>query len=139
MHVSGWNRTPRDVAGVAARPLDELLAECDVVQVCVALTPDTRHLLDERRLGLLAPGAMVINTARGAIVDHAALVEALASGRLGGYAADVWDPEPPTEAIPAAIADRLLLTPHVAAITDTTYRELCVRTVESALAVLGRA
>ena len=75
----------------------------------------------------------------GAVVDHAALVEALASGRLGGYAADVWDPEPPTEAIPAAIADRLLLTPHVAAITDTTYRELCVRTVESALEVLRRA
>ena len=139
MHVRGWNRTPRDVPGVATRPLDELLAECDVVQVCVALTPDTRHLLDERRLALLAPGAMVINTARGAVVDHAALVEALVSGRLGGYAADVWDPEPPTEAIPAAIADRLLLTPHVAAITDTTYRELCVRTVESALAVLRRA
>ena len=78
----------------------------------------------------------MINTARGAVVDHAALVEALASGRLGGYAADVWDPEPPTGAIPAAIADRLLLTPHVAAITDTTYRELCVRTVEAALEVL---
>ena len=60
--VSGWNRTPRDVTGVAAPPLDELLAECDVVQVCVALTPDTRHLLDERRLALLAPGAMVVNT-----------------------------------------------------------------------------
>ena len=136
MDVSYWSPSSR-ADHLALRPLDDLLAFSDVVQLCVALTPDTRHLLDARRLALLRPSALLVNTSRGAIVDHAALVDALADGRLAGYAADVWDPEPPPPDQLAAAGERLLLTPHVAAITDVTYREICVRTAESAIAALA--
>ena len=136
MDVVYWNRSPRDDgSGVE---LDELLAGCDVVQVCVALTPDTRHLIDDRRLALMRPRTLLVNTSRGAIVDHRSLA-ALADGRLAGYATDVWDPEPPTAPFSPAVAERLLVTPHVAAITDVTYRELCVRTAAAAIAALPAA
>ena len=141
MDVSYWSPSSR-ADGLVLRPLDDLLTSCDVIQVCIALTRDTRHLLDAGRLALLRPTALLVNTSRGAIVDHAALVDALAKGRLAGYAADVWDPEPPPREQLATAGERLLLTPHVAAITDVTYREICVRTAESAVAALagrGRA
>ena len=95
---------------------------------CASPSPP-RHagLLDARRLALMQPTALVVNTARGALVDHQALIAAITEGRLGGYATDVWEPEPPPAADLAALGDRLLVTPHVAAITDVTYREICVR------------
>ena len=136
MDVVYWSPSSRDV-GLAWIELDDLLATSDVVQLCIALAPETRQLLDKRRLALLRPAALLVNTARGALVDHRALVDALARGRLGGYATDVWEPEPPPATDLAALGDRLLITPHVAAITDVTYREICVRTVEAAIAALG--
>jgi phosphoglycerate dehydrogenase-like enzyme len=138
MEVVYWNRTLRDEELVHLE-LDELLATSDVVQLCVALTTDTGRLLDAARLALMRPSAIVVNTSRGAIVDHAALVAAITAGDLAGYAADVWDPEPPPAGAAAALGDRLLITPHVAAITDVTYREICVRTVDAALATLRRS
>jgi D-3-phosphoglycerate dehydrogenase len=137
MEVAYWSPSSR-ADELTLRPLDELLATSDIVQLCIALTPDTCHLLDARRLGLLRRSALLVNTSRGAIVDHVALVDALAGGRLAGYAADVWDPEPPPPEQLAAVADRVLLTPHVAAITDVTYREICVVTAEAAIAALQR-
>ncbi len=136
MDVVYWSPSSRDV-GLAWIELDDLLATSDVVQLCIALVPETRQLLDKRRLALLRPAALLVNTARGALVDHRTLVDALARGRLGGYATDVWEPEPPPATDLAALGDRLLITPHVAAITDVTYREICVRTVEAAIAALG--
>lgn len=138
MDVDYWSRSSRSPEHRLVG-LDELLATADIVQLCVALTPETFHLLDARRLGLMQPAALLVNTSRGAVVDHPALVDALAAGRLAGYATDVWDPEPPPAEQLAAVGDRLLVTPHVAAITDVTYREICVRTVEAALAALERA
>ena len=67
----------------------------DIVQLCVALTAETRQLLDRTRLAAMRSTALLVNTARGALVDHEALIEAITSGRLGGYATDVWEPEPP--------------------------------------------
>ncbi len=138
MEVVYWSRTSR--GGKLARlELDELLATSDVVQVCIALTTETRSLLDARRLALMRPSALLVNTARGAIVDHEALIAAIAGGRLAGYATDVWDPEPPPPADLAELADRVLVTPHVAAITDVTYRQICATTVEAAIAALTGA
>lgn len=135
MDITYWSPTSRS-DDFEWLDLDELLTTSDVVQLCVALNADTRHLLDERRIALMRPTALVVNTSRGAVVDHQALRTALAAGRLGGYAADVWDPEPPAAGELAAIADRTLVTPHVAAITDVTYRDICVRTAEAAIAAL---
>ena len=117
-------------------PLHELLARSDVVQICVPLTPETRGLLGVVAVQVMKAGALVVNTSRGPIVDHAAIGEAVAAGRLGGYAADVWDPEPPEPGDPLLASPRTILTPHVAALTDLTYREICVRASAAALAVL---
>jgi D-3-phosphoglycerate dehydrogenase len=138
MEVVYWSPTSSG-EGLARVELDELLASSDVVQVCIALATETHHLLDARRLGLMGPLALLVNTSRGAIVDHQALIAAITSGRLAGYATDVWDPEPPPDADLAELGDRVLVTPHVAAITDVTYRQICVATVEAAIAALTAA
>jgi phosphoglycerate dehydrogenase-like enzyme len=135
MDVVYWSPSSRDDALVRIE-LDELLGTADILQLCVALAPETRGLLDARRLALMRPTTLIVNTARGALVDHEALIAAISAGRLGGYATDVWEPEPPPRGDLAALGDRLLVTPHVAAITDVTYRDICVRTVTAAIVAL---
>ena len=137
MEVVYWSRSSRD-EDLERLELDDLLGTADVVQVCIALAPETRQLLDARRLALMQPSALLVNTSRGAIVDHQALLAAVADGHFGGYATDVWEPEPPPAADLEALGDRLLITPHVAAITDVTYREICVRTAQAAIAALDQ-
>ncbi|MEE4248358.1 MAG: D-glycerate dehydrogenase, partial [Kangiellaceae bacterium] len=88
MQVLGWNRSPRELPGVEDRALDELLAESDFVCVCVALTAETRGLIGAERLALMKPDAVLVNTARGGIVDEVALAEALRQGRLGAAGLD---------------------------------------------------
>ena len=107
MRVIVTTRTPRAEEGVEHMELERLLAEADVVVVTCPLTPETRGLLDARRLALLKPTAFLVNVARGAIVDQPALVDALREGRLAGAGLDVVDPEP----LPAD--DALLALPNV--------------------------
>jgi phosphoglycerate dehydrogenase-like enzyme len=107
MRVLATQRTPLDEDGVLYVPLDTLLGEADFVVVACPLTEETRGLLDAQGLGLMKPTAFLVNVARGAIVDQAALVEALRSGRLAGAGVDVVDPEP----LPAG--DPLLSLPNV--------------------------
>jgi phosphoglycerate dehydrogenase-like enzyme len=130
--------TSRDDVAIPHVTLEELLMTSDVVQVCTALTPRTTALLGAAEFTLTRPHMLLVNTARGAIVDHEALAVALREGRLGGYGADVWCDEPPVDT--RLLGDeRVLVTPHVAALTDTTYREICVRTAESVAAILAGA
>lgn len=103
--------------GVALLPLDALLARADAVSLHVPLTPATRGMIDAAALSRLKPGALLVNTARGGLVDEAALARALREGHLGGAALDVRDREPPGADDPLADAPRLLLTPHVAGVT----------------------
>jgi phosphoglycerate dehydrogenase-like enzyme len=93
--------------------LDDLFRACDVITLHTMLTDRTRHMVDARRLSIGRPGFMLVNCARGELVDTAALVDALRSGRLGGYAADVMDEEPPPSNHPLLTAPRALLTPHI--------------------------
>jgi phosphoglycerate dehydrogenase-like enzyme len=138
MDVVGWAR--RDNPDQIPRlELDELLSTSDVVQVCVALNAETTGLIGEAELNSMKPGSLLINTARGPIVDHQALDGALEAGTLGGYAADVWDPEPPDPGDSVVAHPRVLITPHVAGLTDVTYREICVRTASAVAAVLTGA
>jgi (S)-sulfolactate dehydrogenase len=97
--------------------LDELFAVADVVSLHVPLVDSTRNLVDARRLALMKPHAILINTARGGIVDEAALAAALREGRLGGAALDVFAREPLAAGSPLADAPNVLLTPHVAGVT----------------------
>src|SRR5216684_6899061 len=80
MTVIGWNRTPRPEAGLTQVPIEELLARADVISLNLSLSDETRGFLDAARLARIKPGAILVNTARGALVDEAALIDALASG-----------------------------------------------------------
>jgi (S)-sulfolactate dehydrogenase len=104
-------------SGVGRRDLVALLEESDVVSLHIPLTPQTRGLLDRARLSRMKKGAIVINTARGGIIDEAALAAMLREGTLGGAALDVFDNEPLAAGSPLVGAPRLLLTPHIAGVT----------------------
>ena len=101
----------------AARDLAELLGEADVVSLHVPLTTGTRGLIDAARLAAMKPDAILVNTARGGVVDEAAVAAALRAGRLGGAALDVFAPEPLPAGSPLAGCPNLILTPHVAGVT----------------------
>jgi glycerate dehydrogenase len=103
-------------SGVDYTPLDQLLAESDVVTLHCPLTPATRGLIGEAQLERMKPGALLINTARGGLVDEHALLAALRQGRIGGAALDVLTAEPPRAGNPLLDADlpNLIITPHVA-------------------------
>jgi phosphoglycerate dehydrogenase-like enzyme len=97
--------------------LDEVLGRADHVCLTVPLTRQTHHLIDARRLGLMRAGAYLYNISRGAVVDQAALVDALRSGRLAGAGLDVFEHEPLPEQSPLWDLDNAILTPHVAGLT----------------------
>jgi D-3-phosphoglycerate dehydrogenase len=109
---------PRSLPGAGAVPLPDLLAQADVVTVHVPLDRDTRGLIDDAALGLVRPGAILVNASRGPVVDEAALVRALDSGRLGGAALDVYEVEPLAPDSPLRAFENVFLTPHSAGLTD---------------------
>ena len=101
-------------------PLDELLSVADVVSLHVPLTDETRLLLDARRLGLLKPTAVLVNTSRGGVVDQPALTAALRDGRLAGAGLDVFAVEPVDPSDPLLVLPNVVVTPHVAWLTGDT-------------------
>jgi len=103
---------------------DTLFRESDVVSLHCPLTPDTKHLVDARRLGLMKPTAFLVNTARGPLVDEAALAAALDGGRIAGAALDVLSVEPPPPTNPLLRARNCVITPHVAWATRDARRRL---------------
>ena len=127
-----------ELAPLAARrvTLDEGLREADVVSVHTPLTPETRHLIDTRALSLMKPTAVLVNTARGPVVDEAALAVALKEGRIFGAGLDVFEEEPRVH--PGLIGlDNCVLTPHIGS-GARKYRELMTTMVcENARAVLA--
>jgi (S)-sulfolactate dehydrogenase len=102
---------------VTPRAFPEVIAEADVVSLHVPLTPATRNLLDATRLATMKRDAVLINTARGGVVDEAAVAAALRAGRLGGAALDVFATEPLPVGSPLGGCPHLILTPHIAGVT----------------------
>jgi phosphoglycerate dehydrogenase-like enzyme len=103
--------------------LDRVIADVDILSVHLHLNKDTRHIIDARRLALMKPTAYLINVARGALVDEAALTEALAAGRLCGAGLDVYSQEPPDVNAPIFSLPNVVATPHIAGVTDGTSRK----------------
>lgn len=126
--VYAYNRSPKSVEGVKMTDLDTLLRECDIVSLHVPLTEETRGLIDEEKLSLMRPDAVLINTARGPVVDSAALARALKEGRLAGAAVDVFETEPPISADhPLLSCPNLIATPHVAFATkEALYKRAVI-------------
>lgn len=123
-------RDPAVEAACGARylPLYELAETCDIISLHLPATPESTHLLDRAFFGRMRPGSYLVNTARGAVIDDAALCEAIRSGRLAGAALDAYDPEPVTAEHPlvrlaAECPDRLILCPHQGGISHAAFRE----------------
>jgi D-3-phosphoglycerate dehydrogenase len=140
MDVLAWtfNPTPARAAALGVRyvALDKLLHTADVVSVHVRLTADSRGLLGRRELGLMKPGAILVNTARGPIVDTDALVDALRAGRLSGAALDVFDTEPLPPGHPLMACEQVILTPHNADQTPEGMDILNAGVVDNVIAFL---
>lgn len=116
---------------------DELLANSDIVSLHVPLTADTRRLMGEEALARMKPGALLINVARGGLLDEQAVRAALESGHLGALGADVLSEEPPRSDHPLVNAPRALITPHIAWATRAARSRLLARTIENIRAFLA--
>jgi len=135
--VAYWSRSQHDDAPAPFRELDDLLASSDVVVVVIALGPATRRLLDARRLALLPRGALVVNAARGELVDEAALVEALGSKRVGAAALDVFEVEPLPAESPLRTTAGVLLSPHTAGSTVQASMRIIGQTTANLARAIG--
>ncbi|MBI4508175.1 MAG: phosphoglycerate dehydrogenase [Deltaproteobacteria bacterium] len=118
--------------------LDELLSRADFISVHTPLTPDTRGLINEAAFAKMKPGVLVINAARGEIVDEAALVKALESGKLGGAALDVFAKEPPDPSSPTVLHEKVICTPHLGASTDEAQEKVAIEVAEQIVAFVDR-
>jgi phosphoglycerate dehydrogenase-like enzyme len=120
--LSYFSRTPVPESGIAYLPLDELYAQCDIISLHVPVKPETIGMIDETAIGRMKRGAIIINTARGELVDQEAVCRALKDGRLGGAGFDTLAPEPvrpdnPFLALPQDIRRKVALSPHIGGIT----------------------
>ncbi|MSP47118.1 MAG: 3-phosphoglycerate dehydrogenase [Xanthobacteraceae bacterium] len=128
MEVIAWNRTRRPDAGLPLVEIDALLEKSDVVSLNLVLNDETRGFLDAKRIARMKPGAILVNTARGALVDEAALIGALQSGQIRNAGLDVFHNEPLKAGHPLARLDNVTLSAHAA-----------FRTLEASMALLRRA
>lgn len=122
--------------GYPVMTLEGLLKTCDVVSFHTALTPETHHLLDADKLALMKPGAVVVNTSRGAVIDTVALARALEEGRLWGAGIDVFEEEPILPDDPLLKAPHTVLTPHCAYWSEESGVELRTRAMQHVIDVL---
>ena len=124
-------------AGVACVGLDELTASADVISLHVPLVASTRSLFDAKRIAAMKPGAVLINSARGGVVDEAALAAALKRGHLGGAALDVFEAEPMPAGGVFAGCPNLVLTPHIAGVSSESNERVSFMIAQRVLEELG--
>ena len=129
LRVLAFSRSQKDAPpGVAWASLPDLLAASDYISLHTPLTPSTRHIIGAAQFDLMRPSAYLVNTARGGLIDTAALVEALAANKIAGAALDVQDPEPPDLSQPPYNDPRVIVTPHAAFVSAESLENLRSRT-----------
>jgi phosphoglycerate dehydrogenase-like enzyme len=116
--------------------LSQLLKRADYLFICVPLTVETRNMINEQELSLLPKGAYILNAARGPIINKKALMKALDSGRLGGIALDVYWKEPPEPNDPILDYPNVMATPHIAGVSDVSYRGIAAKVAENIIRVM---
>ena len=132
------SRTPRDLPDhVRFASVDELVEASDIVVLCCPLTLETTGLIGRERIARMKPGALLINVSRGPVVDDAALIEALTAGRIGGAALDVFVTQPLPADHPYFGFDNVIVTPHMAGITDESMMRMGLGAAEEAIRVLS--
>ena len=120
--VLAWNRTPKQIDGVTFVDKETLLKQSDIVTLHVALNADTRDFIGEKELALMKPTSLLINTARGPVVNEAALANALKEGKIAGAATDVYGTEPPLKPDnPLFGAPNLIMLPHIGFATEEAF------------------
>jgi D-3-phosphoglycerate dehydrogenase len=124
------------LAGVEFVTLDELLTRSDYVSLHTPLTPETKRSIGAAQFAKMKPSAYLINTARGGLIDHDALLAALQSGKLAGAALDVQDPEPPDLSLPIFRDERVFVTPHAAFVSEESLANLRSRVARQVVARL---
>ncbi|UCD23167.1 MAG: hypothetical protein JSW51_08885 [Gemmatimonadota bacterium] len=117
--------------GITLVPLDDALSQADVVTLHMPLTDDTRKIMNASRFALMKATAVLVNTARGGLIDDAALVAALDAGKLGGAALDVFESEPLAAGSPLRSSEKVVLTPHLAASTVEAQKRVSLEVCES--------
>nr|WP_295464211.1 NAD(P)-dependent oxidoreductase [Mesorhizobium sp.] len=115
---------PDDLSGAAFLDIDALVAQSDILVLCCPLTPETRGLIDARRIGLMKPGALIVNVARGPVIVDEALIAALREGRIGGAALDVFATQPLPSDHPYFAFDNVIVTPHMAGVTEESMMRM---------------
>ncbi|GIW13529.1 MAG: hypothetical protein KatS3mg062_0968 [Tepidiforma sp.] len=140
MRILYYSRTRKPALeadlGLEYRTLPELLAQSDFVTLHTPLTPETRRLIDAAAFAAMRPGAILVNTSRGGVVDQDALVEALRSGRLGGAALDVTTPEPLPIGHPLYTFPNVVITPHIGSASRATRARMAEMAAANIIAVL---
>jgi D-3-phosphoglycerate dehydrogenase len=129
--------TPGNHDGVTAATFEQVLRSSDVVSLHAPATPSTRNMIGESELAMMRPGSLLVNTARGALVDEDALRRALMEGRLGGAGLDVMDEEPPPPDHPLRSTPGVVMTPHASFYSVESVRELQETAADNVAAVLG--
>ncbi len=137
MQVLAWNRSPREVEDVQNVGLEELLLRSDFVSVNVALCKETRNLLDEAKIAMMKPGAVLVNTARGGIVNEKALFDALSRGDLYAAGIDVFEHEPVEIDNPLLTLPNVVAVPHIGSATTLTRARMADLAVDNAIAALA--
>lgn len=130
------NEKAEQELGLKFVELEHLLKESDFVSIHVPLTPETKHLINEKTLGLMKKTAILVNTARGPVVDEKALYEALVSNKIAGAGLDVMDPEPPSMDNPLLKLDNVIILPHIASASVATRTKMAVMAAENCVAGL---
>jgi D-3-phosphoglycerate dehydrogenase / 2-oxoglutarate reductase len=136
MKVLYWSRTKAKNKYKYAS-FGDVLKKSDIISIHLPYLPETHHLIDEKAFSLMKPHALLINTARGTIIDQDILYKKLDNRDIAGFGADVLAAEPPSPNDPLLTHPKALITAHVGSLTATTYTKMCVSTVNNVLAILA--